>query len=161
MAQIPNDPDFLDFIRDMRRLGASSQSIAAALNISPWADRNGARWHPRQVEQICSAGSAPVASTAPDGGQVAGGCDCPFHRRLQLLQAIGGWQPFDLDTAGRIASYLAAGESDQTVAARLNRDGIVAPSGRSWSPRVVAAMAYLGLPGRAAAVTSSKVEVAA
>jgi hypothetical protein len=159
MLRIPTDPDFLMFVKEMRRSGASAESIAAALNWSPWADAEGGRWHSRQVERICSAGLDETAA-ADEDEKWEGVCGCPFHRRLELLQAIRGWQPFDLAAAEQIARYLADGESHRTVASRLNQEGVAAPTGRGWSPRLVAAMAYLSRADRGAGVPREVVAAA-
>ncbi len=132
------DPKLRGLVCDLRSAGASDRSIAAALNAAGSVSPDGKRWHPRQVAMVC---------TAPAGNGAS--CDCRYHRRLEVLRAIRGWQPFDAEVDSVIRSLTRVGESAATIAGVLNRADLPAPSGRRWTPRLVTALVRLTVPAEA------------
>jgi Recombinase len=66
--------------------------------------------------------------------------DCEYHRRLRLLRAIDTWSPFDPVATRAIAKYGHEGGSVDTIAARLNADGLHSPAGKKWSAQIVRAL---------------------
>jgi hypothetical protein len=163
MISIPYGEGFASFVTNLRDDGASDRSIAAALNASSWADSDGRRWHPAQIAAMCWGAPnvlRPNDADSPEAPHDLAGASghaeffrqpctdpgCEFHRRFRLLRAIRGWQPFDPRSYDMIWTGYQAGESFDTIAARLNNAGVPAPAAQRWSGRVVNVVLYVCAP---------------
>jgi len=162
MLHVPVDEDFVAFVTDRRDDGLSSASIAGALNTSRWADPLGGSWNWQQVAALCWTADVIPSAPQPNGRDEAAlgsestsdddhidessPCsreDCDFHRLQRLLRSMLDWSPFDGASAEMITGSYLAGDSPDTIAARLNRRATPTPTGRRWSAQLV--RVYLSL----------------